>query len=154
MKSNIQIINGKDTQRGHDSKYEIVESFYKAFNSKDLELMKKNWSHSESISMANPIGGIRRGWNEILKGYEKIFSSDHRVYVELYDFQFNSSDQMFVINGRERGNLTVGENQIDLHIRTTRIYKLEGAQWRQIVHHGSIDDPKLLEAYQKIILNK
>lgn len=154
MKRSLEVINGNNSKQIHDSKLEIVESFYKAFNNKDIDLMNDNWSHSESIVMANPIGGIRYGWEEILNGYRKIFSSNHKVYVELYDFQIFSSDQMFVINGRERGHLVSGNCQIDLKIRTTRIYQLEGVRWRQIIHHGSIDEPKLLEKYQNIILNK
>ena len=153
MKNETFVFNG-EYRSSHDSKYEIVERFYKAFNNRDIDLMKGNWSHSESIIMANPIGGIRKGWGEILNGYEKIFSSDHLVYVELYDFQFHSTDHMFVINGRERGFIKTGSDQLDLKIRTTRIYHLEGPEWRQVAHHGSIDDPRLLEMYQKIILKK
>lgn len=137
-----------------DSKYRVVQDFYRAFNSRDLELMKLNWSQSESILMANPIGGIRRGRDEIFNGYAKIFGSEPSVYVELFDFQFEASESMFVINGRERGHLVSGKHKVDLRIRTTRIYRLEGASWKQIVHHGSIDEPDLLNTYQQIILGR
>ena len=153
MKQKIDLITGKDSEL-LDSKYEVLSQFYKAFNSKDIDLMTKNWSHSESICMNNPIGGIRKGWGEISAGYKKIFASEHSVYVEFYDFQFITADTMFVANGRERGTLKYTGGTLDLRIRTTRIFKLEGAVWRQHLHHGSIDEPLLLKEYQKIILNK
>jgi len=149
----IDAITGKD-ENFQDSKYQAVHEFYQAFNSRSLRLMQKNWSHSDTVCMANPIGGIRRGWKEIEEGYRKIFGSNHNVYVELYDFQFISTDQMFVINGRERGKLQSGNIELELKIRTSRIYQLEGATWKQVVHHGSMDDADLLKEYQKIILNK
>jgi len=154
MKSKkIEVFTGKD-ENLEDSKHCAIHEFYQAFNSRSLELMQKNWSHSDMVCMANPIGGIRRGWKEIEEGYRKIFGSNHRVYVELYDFQFISTNQMFVINGRERGTLQSGNKELELKIRTSRIYQLEGATWKQVVHHGSMDDPEHLKEYQKIILNK
>ena len=153
MENETSVFNGSENGL-QDSKYLAVHQFYNAFNNRNLELMQANWSHSEFIRMANPIGGIRKGWLEILEGYKKIFSSNHKVFVELFDFQFISSDKMFVITGRERGHLEAEGKKLDLRIRTTRIYHLEGAKWKQVTHHGSIDEPKLLDEYQKIILKK
>ncbi|MCA9935449.1 MAG: hypothetical protein H6662_11830 [Ardenticatenaceae bacterium] len=42
---------------------------------------------------------------------------------------------------------------LPLHIRTTRVFHYLGAElgWRQVHHHGSIDDPDLLRAYQTAV---
>ena len=60
---------------------------------------------------------------------------------------------MFYAVGRERGEFLLGETAINLAIRTTRIYKLIDGRWRQVHHHGSIDDPELLAQYQSAIKN-
>jgi len=56
--------------------------------------------------------------------------------------------------GRERGSLIINNKTIDLAIRTSRTYCLHDNKWRQVHHHGSMDNPELLEAYQTILLNK
>ena len=54
--------------------------------------------------------------------------------------------------GRERGELTIGNNRLELAIRTSRVYQRIESQWRQVHHHGSIDEPELLRAYQAAVL--
>jgi len=128
--------------------------FYRAFNNRDLELMSKNWEKSDEASMSNPLGGVKRGWENIKEVYSNIFSGNARVYVEYYDYSIHHLGGMFCVVGRERGSLQLGEQKIDLAIRTTRIYRMGYGGWHQIHHHGSIDNPKLLAAYQEAVLGK
>lgn len=58
---------------------------------------------------------------------------------------------MFFVVGRERGEFCLGETRVDLAIRTSRIYRMIDDAWKQVHHHGSIDDPGLLALYQKAI---
>jgi hypothetical protein len=59
---------------------------------------------------------------------------------------------MFFATGRERGYFKTASLEIPLAIRTTRIFVKIDNDWRQIHHHGSIDDPALLKTYQEAIL--
>ena len=43
---------------------------------------------------------------------------------------------------------------IKLAIRTSRIFKRMDNGWKQVHHHGSIEDPQLLEQYQSAVLGK
>ncbi|VAW51036.1 Alternative dihydrofolate reductase 3 [hydrothermal vent metagenome] len=128
--------------------------FYSAFNKGDMGLMSENWVQTEEVSMSNPLGGVKRGWESIREVYDRIFNGEARVYVEFYGYTIHSSDSMFVAVGRERGYLEQGENRIDLSIRTSRIYRMDCNKWHQIHHHGSIEDPSLLEKYQVSVLGK
>jgi len=38
-----------------------------------------------------------------------------------------------------------------LNVRTTRIFQLINGRWRQMHHHGSIEDAKLLADYQNAV---
>jgi hypothetical protein len=125
-----------------------LSNFYRAFNSRDLAMMARNWDTSEECSMDNPIGGIKRSWAEIRKIYEHIFSSQATVRVEFHDYTMHRFGEMFVAVGRERGTLEVGTTTLALHIRTTRIFRQISGRWHQIHHHGSIDDADLLAKYQ------
>ncbi len=89
-----------------------------------------------------------------LNPYEKIFNGSGKIYVEFYDYSINETEEMFFAVGWERGSLIIGGQTIKLNIRTSRIFKKLNGIWKQIHHHGSIDNSRLLENYQTIILRK
>jgi ketosteroid isomerase-like protein len=113
--------------------------------------MAKNLAQIDEIVMDNPAGGIKRGWDKIRSVYERIFNGPTKAYVEFYDYTLHEVGDIFYAVGRERGEFRIGETVTQLAIRTSRIYKMIGGQWRQIHHHGSIDDPELLNQYQKAV---
>lgn len=144
-------ITGVEDKKGLATTLQALIEFYDAFNSRNLKKMAENWAHTDEIVMGNPVGGIKRGWEEIRSVYERIFNGPAQVYVELYDYTIHETGEMFYAVGRERGEFRLGESAINLAIRTTRIYKLIDGRWRQVHHHGSIDDPELLAQYQSAI---
>jgi len=155
MDSLMTTINGsEDLANVENDKLKILINFYKAFNQRDLKLMQGIWLNSDEASMNNPVGGIMRGWNEIKGVYDKIFNGKAKVYVEFYEFTFHSTDSMFFVTGRERGFFEKGDIKFDLAIRTSRIFIKVNGDWKQIQHHGSIDNPDLLKKYQDAIMNK
>jgi ketosteroid isomerase-like protein len=123
-----------------------LSEFYRAFNARDLALMRENWLRSDDDVLDNPLGGIRRGWPAIEEVYRRIFSSATAVEVEFFDYTIHEVGEVFWAVGRERGRLTDGSLQIA--IRTTRLFRRDGGRWRQTHHHGSFDDPAMLKAYQ------
>ena len=130
---------------------EALAQFYRAFNGRDLTLMAENWADSDYVVMDNPLGGIKRGWPEIRAVYERIFQGPARVQVEFYDFTLHVFGEVFYAVGRERGTHEAPEARLDLEIRTTRVFRRIDGRWRQVHHHGSIDKPALLGAYQRAV---
>lgn len=101
--------------------------------------------------MDNPVGGIKRGWEEIKSVYAQIFGSPATVKVEFYDYTLHEAGELFYVVGRERGELKTRGTRIPLQIRTSRIFRMIDGQWRQVHHHGSMDDPELLARYQQAV---
>ncbi len=134
-----------------DPKYKALSAFYTAFNTRDIELMEQNWLNTQEIAMDNPLGGIKRGWEEIKSVYQRIFSGEATVYVEFYDYNIIEMEGGFCAVGRERGTLSIGDVTLELAIRTSRVYILNDTCYEQVHHHGSIEDPTLLEAYQNLV---
>lgn len=128
-----------------------LADFYRAFNGRDLDGVRANWAEGAPIAMDNPLGGILRGWAEIGGVYERLFSGPAKVYVEFYDFSLHETDEMFYVVGRERGRFERDRQQVDLRIRTSRLYQKLDGRWRQVHHHGSIDEPDLLKTYQQAV---
>ena len=149
-----EAITGKENQGNLSSPYQAVVQFYCAFNSCNMQMMSENWAQSDEIAMDNPLGGIKRGWTEIRSVYERIFNGPAEVYVEHYDYTIHETAEMFCLVGRERGYFRLGGDEITLAIRTSRIFRKIGGRWRQVHHHGSIEDSQLLSKYQAAVLGK
>ena len=151
MKTEQIPITGSEDKQGLAEPIKTLSDFYAAFNNRDLGKMANNWAQTDEIAMDNPVGGIKRGWEEIKAVYERIFNGKAKVYVEFYDYTIHEQGEMFYAVGRERGEFRIGETVVDLSIRTSRVFQLINGQWRQVHHHGSIDEPELLSRYQQAI---
>jgi limonene-1,2-epoxide hydrolase len=128
-----------------------LETFYYAFNQRDLKVMERVWHAHPLAQLNNPIGGIKRGMDEIRPVYERIFGGPATVWVEFFDIAEYATEGMAVFAGRERGAYTQGGETLPLAIRTTRIFAYLGPDigWAQQHHHGSIDDAATLARYQE-----
>ena len=136
---------------GNEKIYKALNEFYMAFNSQNFELMQKNWFNSKDIAMSNPLGGIVRGWDGIKVVYKRIFSAKAIVYVEFYDYVILEMKDGFCAIGRERGYVESSGNKLNLEIRTSRVFVMQNSQYKQIHHHGSIENSELLKQYQNLL---
>lgn len=152
MTPNPTAINGQESIDDPSSPQAALVDFYAAFNGRDYDRMQANWLQSATASMSNPLGGIKRGWAEISAVYKKIFHGPATVYVEFYDYTLHAGADLFLAVGRERGTLQNRHETLQLAIRTTRIYTLDRGRWRQLHHHGSMDQPERLAHYQTALL--
>jgi ketosteroid isomerase-like protein len=130
---------------------QALAQFYRAFNSRDVKMIDDNFAHSDDIAIDNPLGGIRRGADEPHKMYEGVFKSPANVHVVFWDYTIQRAGDVFWAVGRERGTYVDGGVEKNLNIRTTRIFQLVDGRWRQMHHHGSIEDAKLLADYQNAV---
>lgn len=147
-------ITGRETVADPRAPEHALTAFYRAFNGRDLAAMTENWSPSGEASMDNPLGGIKRGWDDIRAVYERLFLGPARVYVEFHDYTLHRGEDWFLAVGRERGSFTLGDTVIALAVRTSRFYRMEEGRWRQLHHHGSIEDPALLERYRRVVFGR
>ncbi len=154
MKTEQVPVTGKEEKSRLTPQMRALSAFYQAINSRDMELMARNWAQTDEAVMDNPLGGIRRGWNEIRTVYERLFQSAGRYWFEFYDYSYHEAGEMFYVVGRERGEFRMGDTVLNMAIRTTRLFRLIDGEWRQVHHHGSIDDPQLLAAYQQAVRAK
>ncbi len=151
MKIEQTPVTGKEEKNSLPPMLRALSEFYEALNSRDIEKMAKNWMQTDEAAMDNPLGGIKRGWDEIKVVYERLFSSPSEYYFEFYDFSLHVTGELFYVVGRERGAFRMGETTLDMAIRTSRIFKYADNRWQQVHHHGSIEDPDLLSRYQKAV---
>lgn len=137
---------------GRDGALAALETFYHAFNNRSLEMLGVVWLDDPLVQLNNPLGGILRGADGIRVLYEKVFTGPARVWVEFGDIVEFSLGDVVAFAGREHGEFTVGNTTVPLSIRTSRVFAYaQGVGWRQVHHHGSIDDPDMLRDYQRAV---
>jgi len=150
----IQIpVTGRERNDDQREAAQALSRFYRALNTRNLGLMQQAWDNSAEVTMDNPLGGIKRGWDEIRSLYEKLFDSKAAYEFELHDYTLREAGDFFYVTGREKGEVVLPKRPLQLSIRTTRIFRHnDDGQWRQVHHHGSLDDPKMLASYQEAVL--
>jgi hypothetical protein len=146
----IESIDGTNVFDSADRR-SALSAFYRTFNQRDLAAMGSVWLPGDESSMSNPVGGIARGWSEIGAVYQRIFADEARVEVAFHDYSIHDLGNGFLAIGRERGTLVRSDLRLELAFRTTRVFRCLGDGWRQLHHHGSIDDPALLERYRSAV---
>lgn len=151
MKVEQVSVTGREQKKQLTPQMRALSEFYQALNDRDMELMARNWAQTDEAVMDNPVGGIKRGWEEIRTVYERIFSSHGQYWFEFYDYSYHEAGGVFYVVGRERGEYRSGEAVLNMAIRTSRVFRQIDGEWRQVHHHGSIDDSELLAAYQKAV---
>ena len=139
-------ITGREELGDLSQPQQALAQFYRAFNTRDLAMIDDNFATSDEVAIDNPLGGIRRGAEVPHKMYEIVFKSPADVHVEFWEV-----GDVFWAVGRERGTYHDGDAVKDLNIRTTRVFRLFDGRWRQVHHHGSIEDAKLLAGYQDAV---
>lgn len=152
MTARLTEITGREARSGRGEALDALIDFYCAFNARDLDGLAANWEQGDAPSMDNPMGGIRRGWEAISEGYMKLFGGSAIVQVTLHDFTSQGGDDWHLFVGREIGTCTTPDKKMDVRFRTTRWFTRRGGPWRQLHHHGSIEEAGMLAAYQKIVL--
>ena len=72
------------------------------------------------------------------------------IHVELTNIARYATPALVMFAGVERGSYEYEGIETPLEVRTTRAFGfIEGYGWRQVHHHGSIDDPAAQAAYQR-----
>jgi hypothetical protein len=140
---------------GLDGVWAALETFYFAFNNRDAKILASIWSAHPLAQLNNPLGGMLRGGHAIADLYGRIFAGTAQVQVEFSDIVIYGGQMHALFAGRETGTYETSDTErIPLLIRTSRYFRYdpEKSRWNMFHHHGSIDDPQALGAYQRAIL--
>lgn len=132
-----------------------LESFYYAFNHRDIDVFSHLWLDHPQVQLNNPLGGMIFGKSNITILYEKIFTGTAAVWVAFNHILVFETPQVVTFAGQEIGEFNNLETKLPLQIRTTRIlsYDEQSHRWGLVHHHGSIDNPDLLTQYQSAVNN-
>lgn len=134
-----------------------LETFYYAFNTRSLDLLRRIWAEDPLVQLNTPVVGLVRGSTAIAALYERMVSGPERIQSALEDIVEYVAPDMVVFTGREHGTYTRDRERDTIperpEIRTICIcifrFILEQGGWRQVYHHVSLDDADQLARFQR-----
>jgi hypothetical protein len=62
---------------------EANQGFYDAIEARDISLMTKVWAQDGTVRCTQPNGVLLRGWEEVRRTFEQLFSADRPYKIEL-----------------------------------------------------------------------
>lgn len=140
------------TEPTADGARAALESVYYALNNRDARTLRSVGSEHPLAQLDNPLGGILRGGDAISELYRKVVVGSVRLWVRFDDIVEYAGADHAVFAGRETGEYTdAAGTTAPLAIRTSRYFRYQDGRWRQYHHHGSIDEPDMLAAYQHAV---
>jgi hypothetical protein len=85
----------------------------------------------------------------ISEGYLKLFGGPAIVQVTFHDFTSQGGGDWRLFVGREKGTCITPDVKMDVRFRTPRWFTRRGDVWRQLHHHGSIEEPDCLQRIRR-----
>ena len=116
-----------------DALLDANQTFYDAFEARDLDAMSDLWEHSDRTVCTHPGWSTLRGWAAIVASFTALFRNNQSL-------QFLLTEARASVQG-EMGWVTVDENLLGDQGGTTvaaiNLFVRDEAGWRLVVHHGS-----------------
>ncbi len=115
----------------------VNNSFYRAFEKKDMAAMEKVWSQGTASLCIHPGRGYLKGWEKIRDSWSQIFKNTDYVElnIDLISTEI-SGDLAFVV--LTENILQISQNRrIEAQSIATNVFERLGNHWYMTHHHGS-----------------
>jgi len=113
------------------------ETFYRAFEKKDIEAMSNIWSQGTGSICIHPGRRELRGWKEIRLSWEQIFKNTRYLEIETNIITTEVCDNIAYIILIENLLQVSGGRRIQAQSAATNIFERMAADWYLVHHHGS-----------------
>ncbi len=119
---------------------QALAQFYRAFNTRDVDLMDRSWDHSPDTVVVSPLVGLLRGWPTIRSAYELAFHERGGPVTEFFDYTLQASGELCLAVGRERAHVTVDGRSVRVTGCATNVLRRsKDGTWKLVHHHISLD---------------
>lgn len=113
------------------------ESFYEAFNKRDIEAMQRVWRNDESITCVHPGWPPLNGFKPILNSWAGIFKNSGNMEIQISDVRVLASNDLVWVSCIEK-LYTIAENGVlASKVFATNLFHLEDDVWKMVMHHAS-----------------
>lgn len=120
-----------------DAALKINEGFYKAFNSRNLDLMKNVWQEDTTVACIHPGWEVLRGFDSIINSWSNIFMGSENLEIRLTEIEWVISPEVIWVSCQENlFALSLSGVQVS-KVHATNLYKCVPGGWKMVLHHAS-----------------
>ena len=112
----------------------VNEAFYRAVEDRDIGSIARIWANDDSVRCTQPNAVLLRGWEEVRRGFEQLFSADRPHRIELTQVYAEESDALAFVSLVEQVAMPQSSRPRREHV-ATNLFRNIGGQWRMIYHH-------------------
>ena len=124
----------KDIKTVFTDSLQAEESFYQAFQNRDIELMKDVWDKSDEVICIHPSASRIYSYELIIASWEQIFSGQEGITIQINEPVYILKQDTAIHYVKEE--LYLGENNV-ASVLATNIYQQTVNGWKMIAHHAS-----------------
>ncbi|MBT5028396.1 MAG: nuclear transport factor 2 family protein [Nitrospinaceae bacterium] len=113
------------------------ESFYEAFNKRDIEAMQQVWGEGGKETCVHPGWPPLIGFDAILNSWAGIFENSGNMDIRISDVRVVASADLAWVSCTEK-LFTIAESGVLVsQVCATNLFGVEGDVWKMIMHHAS-----------------
>jgi ketosteroid isomerase-like protein len=127
----------REAPKGKGERHTVLEAnqgFYDALEARDIALMSKVWAQDGTVRCTQPNGVLLRGWEEVRRTFEQLFSADRPYKIELTQVYSEEADAIAYVSLVERVEMPQTTRPRREHV-ATNVFRLEKGVWKLVLHH-------------------
>ncbi len=113
---------------------QVEESFYQAFRTRDIELMKNIWDKTDEVICIHPGSPRIYSFDLIIASWEQIFQAQSGTMIDITDPVYKLQENVSIHYVKE--TLSVNDKAM-ASVYATNIYQQTEHGWKMIAHHAS-----------------
>ena len=113
------------------------ESFYKAFNARDLDAMKRIWGSHEKVTCVHPGWEPLSGLEPIIDSWQGIFKNSGNMDIQATDVRVTTSEDLAWVSCVEKLYTIADHGVLASKVFSTNLFQLSEGNWKMIMHHAS-----------------
>lgn len=123
--------------RNEDLAMAANEEFYKAFNGRDLDAMKRVWSSQGNVTCVHPGWSPLNDFDSIMESWKGIFKNSGNMNIEASDVTVTASEDLAWVSCVEQLYTIATHGVLASKVFSTNLFQLNEGIWKMVVHHAS-----------------
>ena len=124
----------KDLDINFTDSLQVEESFYQAFRTRNIDLMKDVWDKTDEVICIHPGSPRIYSFDLIIASWEQIFQASSETMIDITDPVYKFQKDVSIHYVKESLSLN---NETVASVYATNIYQQTEEGWKMIAHHAS-----------------
>ncbi|MEB3233316.1 MAG: nuclear transport factor 2 family protein [Leptolyngbyaceae bacterium] len=112
------------------------QSFYRAFEKKDIEAMETIWSHGVGTLCIHPGRTALKGWPDIRESWQQIFTNTQYLEIDVDIITTEVQGAIAYMVVVEKVMQVLRGRRLEARSMATNIFEKMGDRWYLTHHHG------------------